>query len=203
MASPHSWPYSAGISPSPLLADHFKPSLDIRWLLSYYSSLSISVASTLLNNCLTYFVRSLAPTIEPSAALRAGALNLSSLTTSPEVLTALKQAWAKTIDRIMIFSLVLTCLGVPVACGMRWFNIKSMAASREEKKSHLQSGIRSSVRSHWASIGWSNLLATNVLKQLSNKKSNHAFYKELRNARLKKKLLCYGSGSLAGYTKER
>ena len=34
----------------------------------------------------------------------------------------------------MILALVLTCLGMPVACGMRWFNIKALAADREKQR---------------------------------------------------------------------
>ena len=99
-----------------------------------HSSLAISIGSTLLTNSLTHFVRLLAPSIPSSAVLRAGALNLHSLTASSVILTSLRQAYAKSFDRVMVLALVLTCLGMPVACGMRWFNIKTLAADREKQR---------------------------------------------------------------------
>ena len=37
----------------------------------------------------------------------------------------------------MIFALTLTCLGLPVACGMRWFNVKVIAADRKKERAQL------------------------------------------------------------------
>ena len=99
----------------------------------------MSIGSTLLTNSFTHFVRLLAPSIRPSAVLRAGALNLPSLTTSAAVLASLRQAYAGSFDRIMIFALTLTCLGMPVACGMRWFNVKVIAADRKKERAQLDS----------------------------------------------------------------
>ena len=98
------------------------------------SSLAISIGSNLLDNSLSYFVPLYAPSIPPIAVLREGALRLSSLSTATEVLTGLRQAYAKAIDRIMIFALVIVCLGTPVTLGMRWLNLKVVAADRERDK---------------------------------------------------------------------
>lgn len=98
------------------------------------SSLAISIGSNLLDNSLSYFVPLYAPSIPPIAVLREGALRLSSLTTATDVLTGLRQAYAKSIDQIMIFALVIVCLGAPVTLGMRWLNLKIVAADREREK---------------------------------------------------------------------
>lgn len=98
------------------------------------SSLAISIGSNLLDNSLSHFVRLYAPSIPPTAVLREGALRLSSLSTAAEVLSGLRQAYAKAIDRIMIFALVIVCLGIPVTLGMRWLNLKVVAADRERER---------------------------------------------------------------------
>ncbi len=54
-----------------------------------HSSLAISIGSTIPNNPLAHFTRLLTPFIPPFTVLGAGALDLSSLTTSPVVLRAL------------------------------------------------------------------------------------------------------------------
>lgn len=53
----------------------------------------------------------------------------------------MREAYAKSFDRIMIFALVLTCLGMPIACGMRWFNVKVLATEREKKRARLGSEV--------------------------------------------------------------
>lgn len=141
MALPPLSPCSAGmLSTIPFLPfDHFQPQSTATHVFSPASrSLAISIGSNLLNNSLTHFVRLLTPSIPPSAVLRAGALNLPSLTTSAAELQALKQAYAKSFDRIMIFALVLMCLGTVVACAMPWFNLKIVAADREKERAVLQ-----------------------------------------------------------------
>ena len=99
-----------------------------------YSSLAISIGSNLLDNSLSHYVPLYAPTIPPTAVLSKGALNLSSLTADADVLAALRQAYAKAIDRIMIFALVIVCLGAPVTLGMRWLNLKVITADRDKEK---------------------------------------------------------------------
>ena len=47
----------------------------------------------------------------------------------------------------MIFALALTCLGMPVACGMRWFNVKVIAADREKERAQLESTPEVCIRS--------------------------------------------------------
>ena len=135
MGLPHSWPCLAGTL-SVLFPASYQTVANIP---CSHSSLAISIGSTLLTNSLTHFVRLLTPSLQSSAVLRAGALNLHSLTRSSVVLTSLRQCYAKSFDRIMIFALVLTCLGMPVACGMRWFNIKAVAADREKQRAQLES----------------------------------------------------------------
>ncbi len=46
----------------------------------------------------------------------------------------LREAYAGSFDRVMVFALVLTCLGFPVACGMRWFNVRVVARRREGER---------------------------------------------------------------------
>ena len=34
----------------------------------------------------------------------------------------------------MIFSLVIVCIGFPVACGMKWLNLKKLTAKRQQEQ---------------------------------------------------------------------
>lgn len=103
------------------------------------SSLAISIGSNVLDNSLSHFVLLYAPSIPPNAVLNEGALHLSSLTSAADILDALRRAYAKAIDQIMVFALVIVCLGAPVTMGMRWLNLKIIAANRKKEKAQRKS----------------------------------------------------------------
>ena len=69
--------------------------------------------------------------------VRAGALNLQSLTTSPSILHSLREAYAVAIAHVNIFLVAIICISVPTACGMEWLNIKKVSAQREEEKKEM------------------------------------------------------------------
>lgn len=72
--------------------------------------------------------------VSPDAVIRAGALNLKLLTTSNSVLQGLREAFAIAISHVNILLVVVICVSVPTACGMKWLNIKKVSAEREERK---------------------------------------------------------------------
>lgn len=72
--------------------------------------------------------------ITPDSVVRAGALNLQSLTTTPSILHGLREAYAVAISHVNIFLVAIICISVPTACGMEWLNIKKVSAQREEEK---------------------------------------------------------------------
>ena len=97
----------------------------------YRRSIAISIGQSLLINGLNTEVPRYTSAVTSQAVVEAGALNLPSLTNSPAVLQSLQEAYAKVISNIMIFSLVIVCIGFPVACGMKWLNLKKLTEERK------------------------------------------------------------------------
>lgn len=98
------------------------------------------IGNALLIGGLYSQVPNMAPSISPDAVVRAGALNLQSLTSSPDVLHGLREAYAIAISHVNIFLVVLICISVPTACGMKWLNIKKVSLQREEEKKRKAAG---------------------------------------------------------------
>ncbi|MCJ1342376.1 hypothetical protein MMC31_000558 [Peltigera leucophlebia] len=97
-------------------------------------ALGVPIGNALLISSLKHEVPKSTSTVSPDAVIRAGALNLKSLTTSAEVLQGLRQAYAIAISHVNIFLVVVICISVPTACGMEWLNIKKISTLREEEK---------------------------------------------------------------------
>ncbi|MCJ1413948.1 hypothetical protein MMC32_000273 [Xylographa parallela] len=97
-------------------------------------ALGVPVANALLIDGLYTEVPKFTSAVSPGAVVRNGALNLQSLTSSATVLSGLRQAYAIAISHVNIFLVVVICVSVPTACGMKWLNIKKVSEQREEEK---------------------------------------------------------------------
>ncbi|KAL8825030.1 MAG: hypothetical protein Q9191_004663 [Dirinaria sp. TL-2023a] len=97
-------------------------------------ALGVPIGNALLIDGLRSQVPKYAPGISPDAVIRNEALDLQSLTTSPGLLRGLRKAYAIAISHVTIFLVVLICISVPTACGMKWLNIKEVSKRNEEEK---------------------------------------------------------------------
>ena len=97
-------------------------------------SLGVPIGNAILIKALKTNVLEKAPGISLDAAVDAGALALSSLTTSESMLAGLRQAWALSIGSVNVFLVAIICISVPTACGMHWLNIKTISREREQQK---------------------------------------------------------------------
>ena len=100
----------------------------------FSSSLGVPIGNAIFLDGLRSEVPKLAPGVSPDLVIRAGALNLPSLTTSSRILHGLREAYAVAISHVNIFLVVVICISVPTACGMEWLNIKKVSAQHEEQK---------------------------------------------------------------------
>ena len=101
---------------------------------SSFSALGVPIGSALLIDGLRNGIPKFTSAISPEAVIRNGPLNLQSLTTSTSVLYDLREAYAIAISHVNIFLVVLICISVPTACGMKWLNIKDVSRKNEEEK---------------------------------------------------------------------
>jgi MFS family permease len=101
-------------------------------------SLGVPIGNAILIGTLKSNVPQKAPGISPDAVIDAGALALSSLTTSETLVAGLRQAWAVSVGHVNIFLVAIICISVPTACGMKWLNIKTISREREQQKKHIQ-----------------------------------------------------------------
>lgn len=101
------------------------------------SALGVPIANALLVNGLRSQVPKFTSSVSSEAVIRAGALNLQSLTISPDVLHSLREAYALAISHVNIFLVSVICISVPTACGMEWLNIKKISAQREGEKARM------------------------------------------------------------------
>ncbi|MCJ1377535.1 hypothetical protein MMC17_000630 [Xylographa soralifera] len=97
-------------------------------------SLGVPIGNALLIDKLRGEVFDLASDISPDAVIAAGPLALQSLTSSPAVLQGLRQAWALAVSQVNVFLVVIICISIPTACGMKWLNIKKISIQREQEK---------------------------------------------------------------------
>lgn len=102
------------------------------------SAIGIPVGNALLISGLRNQVPRLAHGIPPEAVIRNGPLNLQALTKSPSLLHGLREAYAIAISHVNIFLVVLVCVSVPTAGGMKWLNIKEVSKRNEEEKRSLR-----------------------------------------------------------------
>ncbi|MCJ1393362.1 hypothetical protein MMC18_006235 [Xylographa bjoerkii] len=97
-------------------------------------SLGVPIGNALLIDKLRREVSDLASNVSPDAVITAGPLALQSLTSSPTLLQAFRQAWALAVSQVNVFLVVIICISIPTACGMKWLNIKKISIQRELEK---------------------------------------------------------------------
>ncbi|KAL8969893.1 MAG: hypothetical protein Q9197_004104 [Variospora fuerteventurae] len=97
-------------------------------------ALGVPIGNALLIGGLRSEVPKFTPDVSPEAVVRNGALDLQRLTSSPRTLQGLRTAYAMAISHVNIFLVVLICISVPTACGMKWLNIKEVSRLNEEEK---------------------------------------------------------------------
>ncbi|KAI4139613.1 MAG: hypothetical protein LQ341_004154 [Variospora aurantia] len=98
------------------------------------TALGVPIGNALLIGGLRSEVPKFAPDVSSEAVVRNGALDLQRLTSSPTTLQGLRTAYATAISHVNIFLVVLICISVPTACGMKWLNIKEVSRLNEEEK---------------------------------------------------------------------
>lgn len=102
------------------------------------SALGVPIANALLVNGLRSEVPKFTSIVTPEAVISAGALNLQSLITSPDILQGLREAYTIAISHVNIFLVAVICISVPTACGMEWLNIKKISAQREAENDQIK-----------------------------------------------------------------
>lgn len=63
--------------------------------------------------------------------IRAGAINLTSLTKDPVILHALRAAYAKAVGKTLYFAVGTTAMALPFALGMEWKNVAKISMQRK------------------------------------------------------------------------
>lgn len=99
--------------------------------LSRNRAIALTVGESIFVNSLLKEVPKYTSAVPAQLVVDVGATSLSSLTTVPSVLEALRTAYAKSFSNTMYFSLAIACLAVPTACAMEWLNVKKVAAERQ------------------------------------------------------------------------
>ena len=112
-------------------------------------AIAVAIGQSVLVNSLVREVPKRTSTVSPQAVITNGALNLQRLTGSNVVLTALREAYAKAIQNLMVYSLVSICVALPFALGMQWLNVKKVAkktpvedVDRQEDEGHLSNDLQ-------------------------------------------------------------
>lgn len=90
------------------------------------SCIAIPIGSAILDTVLSESIRQTLPSLQPATVLGAGALGLHSLTSDVTTLHILKGIYARAVDRVMLFALVVTCLGFLATFGIHWKNLKTI-----------------------------------------------------------------------------
>lgn len=83
------------------------------------SALGVPIGKALLIGGLCSQVPKFAPGTTPEAFIRNGALDLQRLTSFSPTFQGLRDAYTIAISQVNIFLVVLICVSVPTACGMK------------------------------------------------------------------------------------
>lgn len=98
------------------------------------SALGTPIGSALLVGGLRTEIPKMTTEISADAVINAGATGLSSLTKVPTLVRKLRDAYSIAISHVMILLVVVICISVPTALGMKWLNIKKVSIAREEEQ---------------------------------------------------------------------
>ncbi|KAK2593319.1 hypothetical protein QQS21_008962 [Conoideocrella luteorostrata] len=94
-------------------------------------AVSVAIAQNLLLNGLASTVPQQTDAVRASDVIAIGASGLAHLTDSPEVLHALRLAYAGALRPVFILALAAACFAFPFACGMERLNLRHVAEQRE------------------------------------------------------------------------
>lgn len=68
--------------------------------------------------------------VSPAQVIAVGAVGLTTLASSPAILSALRHAYSDSIPRTFILALAAACIAFPPSLAMEWVNIKHVAKGR-------------------------------------------------------------------------
>ena len=101
-------------------------------------AIAVAIGQSVLTNRLVREVPRRTSAVPPQAVITNGALNLQRLTNSALALKALREAYAKAIQNLLIYSLVAVCVALPFALGMQWLNLKKAAKKTQMEDANEQ-----------------------------------------------------------------
>lgn len=99
--------------------------------------MGIAIAQNLFLNKLTKVIPFYTPEISPQAVVAVGATGVTKLARNPEILLALREAYAQAIRSTLILALAGACVAFPCAWGMEWLNTKEVAKARRVNNADL------------------------------------------------------------------
>ncbi|MCJ1386956.1 hypothetical protein MMC17_010085 [Xylographa soralifera] len=95
-------------------------------------AIAISVGQSVFVNTLLKEIPENTLAVSAQTVIDAGAANLVSLAgSSPQVLEALRIAYAKAVDNTLVLSLSAACMALPFAFGMEFLNVKTVAKQKK------------------------------------------------------------------------
>jgi hypothetical protein len=94
-------------------------------------ALALAIAQNLLINKLDTSVAQHTDMVPPEYVIAAGVSGLGSLTASPAVLLALRQAYSESVRYTFILAVAALCFAFLPACAMERVNIKQVAEERQ------------------------------------------------------------------------
>ena len=96
-------------------------------------AVAVAVGQSVLVNSLVREVPKHTSAVPPEAVIANGALNLQRLTDSSVAQRGLREAYAKAIQNLIIYSLVAVCIALPFALSMQWLNVKNATKKPQSK----------------------------------------------------------------------
>lgn len=106
--------------------------LHLLTILTIDSALGVGIGQTLLLTHLVQSIPRIAPSISPEAVINAGAANLLSLTTDPQILYNLRLTWAGAVRVVFLFVVVASALSVLFSLGIERLNVHVVSQERKE-----------------------------------------------------------------------
>ncbi|KAK0628368.1 hypothetical protein B0T17DRAFT_596971 [Bombardia bombarda] len=97
-------------------------------------AIGIAVGQNLLISELRAAVLRSGLPISPNDVIRAGATGLTAIAPTPEVLQALREAYASAVRPTLILALAAACFALPSGCAMERVNIKRIAEEKQRVK---------------------------------------------------------------------
>ncbi|OTB08908.1 hypothetical protein M426DRAFT_260239 [Hypoxylon sp. CI-4A] len=101
-------------------------------------ALSVAIGQNLLLSKLIVSVPKHTDVVSPFEVIAAGATGLSAIAPTPEVLYALRSAYAEAIRDTFTLALAAACFAFPFSCAMERLNIKRIAEERQLKSADVE-----------------------------------------------------------------